>query len=300
MSQNKQLANSLTELSDAIRQLAEILQNQSNTDNQVHIKQFSLIVKRFSATTHQIQQPPNEIKAKHKKGFIQQWLGQKNMAMVDGNENLKADDYLFHAVDYLADHYLHLKEFYSQLKRHQSLKKNFTHQTTRQSIEYIQRWCNMLHQQNMIDSFNITNSTDIYVDIAEVHAAANFIYGYWLEVLLRKEVAVWFNNNLSNIESFDIVSQAYVLKPDKTKTELDLLIMVNGKVYWFECKSGDINRYYKKFNEHRKTMQLGANNSFLVIPDKNGPISLEALKSSGMSTLSGTELEVQLPQFLKL
>lgn len=303
MSQNQLLTQSLLELSEAIKKLADVLSIQSKADNEIHIRQFALIVNRFSQTAGQLQQPANltneSVKKKHEKGYIVKWLKQKNIISVDSVDNLKADEYLHQAVDYLAEHYNHLKDFYKQLKYQQNIRKNFTHKTTQQSINYIQKWCNMLQQHQLIDRFELPNDSEIFVDIAEVHTATNFIYGYWLEVLLRREIAQWMHKNLDKIHSFDIVSQAHILKPDRTKSEIDLLLMLNQRIYWFECKSGIIKEYYAKFNEHRNLFHLNEKQSFLVIPHKDSNIALEARKRADMTTLFGTELELQLEESIQ-
>jgi len=224
-------------------------------------------------------------------------VGKHNIITADYIENLKVDDYLFAAVEYLADHYQHLHAFYKQLKYHQNIRKNFTHHTSANSISYIKKWCTMLQQHHLIDAFKIENE-NIYIDIAEVHNATYFIYGYWLELLLRREIAQLLHQHLSHIQSFDIISQASVMLPDKQLTELDLLLMVNNQVYWFECKSGTIQTYYEKFNQHRKIMKLDAQHAFLIIPHRDANIALQTQKRSGMTTLYGIELEQQLQEII--
>jgi hypothetical protein len=310
MSSKDLLSASLIELSDAIEQLAHIIAQQGERDQDIHIKQFSLIVKKFKDTTSEAQKalgqpeiPPVSskaalIKASHKKGYLKNWLEERGLQVVDSSSSLQVDDYLFGAVDFLADHYQHLVEFYKQLKRHQSIKKNFTHYTAKNSINYIMKWCEMLKQHQLIDAFTVSHESEVFVDIAEIHSAAQFIYGYWLEVLLRKEVAQVLNDHITDIHSFDVLSQINIVKPNEQFTEFDLMLMLNDEVYWFECKSGVIQNYFKKFAEHRQLMKLTEKNAFLVIPGRMPGIAAHTLKRAGMTTLYGTELEHKLKEIL--
>ena len=296
-----QLTQSIHELSEAIEQLAAVLEQQKSTDNDIHVRQFSLLVKRFSESAQKIDSgrniaSPSAIKEKHQKDFLKNWLAKKRILVADSLENLRADEYLFKTVDFLADHYTHLNDFYKQLKAHQSIKKNFTYNATQQSINYIQKWCGMLRKDKIIDSFSNTGHLSIFVDIAEMHKATNFIYGYWLEVLLRREIAILMNHYLPVIYSFDILSQVNVMKPDTTPTEFDLLLMINQKIFWFECKSGSISSYFEKFREHRLLLNLNEFQSHLVIPHVDAGIAQHTRKRAGMNTLFGTTLETQLRQ----
>lgn len=304
------LAASLHELSDAIEQLALIVSQQNAADNDVHVKQLALIVKKFKDSTQLSGETLGEtssskpsskaayIRATHKKGYLKNWLESQNLLVADSIDTLRADEYLFAAVDYLADHYQHLSDFYKKLKHSQSIRKNFTHRTAKKSISYIVKWCEILKKHQLIDKFSQHGDAEIFVDIAEIHEATSFIYGYWLEVLLRKEIALILNKNLHHIQSFDVMSQVSILKPDQQNTELDLMLMVNNQVYWFECKSGVISKYFEKFNEHRKLLQLTEKNAFLIIPQKDANIALHTRKRAGMTALYGTELESILPKIL--
>ena len=300
------LASSLHDLSEAIEQLAQIIAQQKDDDNDIHIQQFSLITKRFKESTQQLLlksdvasiKKPKNINTLHKKGYIKNWLENNQIMVADGLDNLKADDYLYAAVDYLSDYYEYLLPFYKQLKSSQSVRKNFTHKTTKNSISYIQNWCKILQNLKLIDHYKIQNNESVFIDIAEVHNATYFIYGYWLEVLLRREIAQTLHKNLQQIHSFDIISQVSIVKPNQQLTELDLIIMVNEKIYWFECKSGIINNYFEKFAEHRKLMGLNEKNAFLLIPHKDANIALHTRRRSGMTALYGTELETKLSEIL--
>ena len=299
------ISKSLLELSDAIENLAMIIADQKQEDNEAQIKQFSLIVKKFSKTTEHIT--PNEKRAfesgqiisKHKKGYLNKWLLDKNIYIGKSVGDLQVSKKLYDVADYLTDHYFLLSDFYSQLKRSQNLKHDFQTHTTKQSISYIRKWCEMLHKNKIIDSFYFMDSSVVDIDIAEIHKATYFINGYWLEIFLRKELAIALRKNIGKIDSFDILAQVEMVKPNKKTSEVDLLFMLNDQVYWFECKSGDIGHtYFERFSEHRRLFDLPSERSLLVVPTMHMNQAESVKRACGMNMLYATLLEQQLEQLL--
>lgn len=298
----KNLSSSLIELSDALEHLAFAIAQQKQLDKTVHIKEFALIDQKFDKIAESLKGKESleqQIKTKYQKGYIQNWLQQKNIYIGKSTTTLNVDKKLGDIADFLADHYFLLKDFYAQLKKHQNIRKDFASKhTSKQGIKYIRKWCNMLHKNKIIDSFNFLDQNTIDVDIAEIHKATYFINGYWLELLLRREIAQTLRKNINKIQSFDILAQVELIKPNRSSSELDLLLMINKQIYWFECKSGKIGKYYKVFNQHRKLLKLSPKNAFLVVPAFQMHQAKHAMDYSGMTTLYGTDLEEQLPKIL--
>lgn|GEM_PF-3529505 len=294
------LSSSLRQLADALDQLADVIEKQKTVDNETHVKQLSVIVKRFSDKTAVLSQPTElDITAKYKKGFLKQYLQQRNIQSAKYLENLKADAYLNDAAHYMMQHYEHLKEFYKQLKKRQYLRQNFTFKTNAQALQFINNWCKLLHSNKIIDHYRMASANTVFVDVSEVHQAALFILGYWLEVLLRSKVAAFLKKNIAAIAQFDILSQMEIAKPDGTVSELDLMLMLNGNVFWFECKSGQIGGdYMHLFAHHRQLLQLDSQHSFLMIPEPNVKVVSNLQKQSGMTVLFATEADEQIHRFL--
>ncbi|MBK9107295.1 MAG: hypothetical protein IPM92_02655 [Saprospiraceae bacterium] len=297
------LAESLQELADALEHLSQLVLLQKEADKQVPIKEFSLLVRNFKSKLNQapnvtLQDHKTQWASKHKRNFIKNWLKSKNIKLVGAITSLKADSYLFQAVDYLASHFGNLQIFYELLKANQRNKKNFTTRTTETSLQYIQTWCDMLKQHGIIDRFETKSKSELFVDVAEIHKSAMFINGYWLELLLRSKLSLFLKQRLNKIQSFDILSQLAVIKPDGKHTELDLMLMLNGQIYWFECKSGAIGEYYQKFNNHRHLLGMNEQNSFVLLPTLESSQVLHIFERSGMSCISAINLIEQLETFL--
>lgn len=297
---NTQISKSLLELSDAIEQLAFSIAQQKSENAEYSAKEFEILSKRFKEVENKIsnQDEKNIIYEKFKKGAIIQWLSSKGISIGKNIDNLKVDEKLYTVADFLSDHYFQLEEFYQTLKRHQVLKRNFLSKNQNSAINYIKKWCTLLHENKLIDAFYCFDDGRINIDISEIYKATHFINGYWLEIFLRKEIAKFIMQNIHKIQSFDILAQVELVKPDYSSSEFDLLLMVNNKYFWFECKSGEIGIYYQRFAEHRKILNLSQNQSFIVVPKMQMNQPKIAMKRSGMRMLYATNLEHQLANIL--
>lgn len=300
------LSQALFELSDAIEQLALSLAQQSNDDLETGIKKIAVVTKHFKKMQQDLQPQPNaydlkkRIKQKHQKNWLKNFLIKRQIISGVHLNHLRVDKQLLETARFLANHFIELEDFYRQLKRHQYLKKDFEMPTHKQSVKYIRQWSEMLHKNKIIDAFAFMEQ-NVDVDIKLIRQAMEFINGYWLEILLRGEIARFLRNNIDKIKAFDIMAQVQIQKPNTKTSELDLLLMLNEKVYWFECKSGHIgNKYYKRFKKHLKQLRIPTDNAFLIVPEMNMNQAEYVKKQTGMTLLYATDLPVQIRQNLNL
>ncbi len=297
---NLALSHALSTLAEAIDQLALLVANQKTEDNAEQVKQFSVIVQKFkqvSLAADLDTAQKHDWGAKYTKGYLKKWLRDINLVPAQAQESLKADTYVNNAAEYLANNFSQLAEFYQKLKYGQSLKRNFTYTTNANAMSYIVQWCKMLHKQKFIDQV-VEKQTEVFVDIAEMAEATSFINGFWLELVLRSQISKLIKANFESISSFDILSQLHLLKPDNKMTELDLLIMINDRVFWFECKTGDIGSYYKTFANHRALLGLDYTQAAVLIPAANVHMTSNFRKKSGMQTLDAADLYTQLQEII--
>ncbi len=301
---NIPLSQALLELSEAIEQLALALARQSNEDQKTGIKKIAVVTKQFKKMQQQLQPDATHlkqlVKQKHKKHWLKNFLANRHVYSGQYLKHLRVDQKLLDTARFLAHHYLELENFYRQLKRHQHLKKDFEMLTNKQSLKYIRQWSEMLHKNKIIDAFALKGN-NIDVDIKRIRQATEFINSYWLEILLRGEIARFLRTNINRIMSFDIMAQVQIQKPGGQTSELDLLLMLNEKVFWFECKSGHIgSKYYKLFKTHLKQLDIPYENAFLLVPEMHMNQAQYVKNQTGMSLLYATDLQTQLHQKLIL
>jgi len=293
------LSQILLELSDAIEELALLLAKQKVIDREESVKKLHLLTRKIKKLQTGDDSVKDKIRKKYKKGFINDYLNNRKIYTGKHINNLKVDQKLYQIADYLVDHYISLEEFYKKLKHHQNIKRDFVAHTNKSSLAYIRKWSRMLHDNKIIDAFALLDQDKIDIDIAQVSNATNYINGRWLEIFLRAELAKFMRRNINKISSFDIMAQVEVQLPDRKTSELDLLLMINKKIYWFECKSGQIgSKYYKIFRKHKEYLQLPEAQSFLLVPEMNLNQAEAVKKRSGMTLLYATQIEQQLKQYL--
>ena len=298
--QEKKISQTLLLLAEALEQLALIIAREEGENIAGTPKELEVLSgKRKSGNKSKpASYSREEIRRKFKKGFIKNWLLERDITVGKGIDTLKVDKKLYEVADYLADHYLELEDFYKQLKRHQGLKKDFVFKTPRRSVLYIRKWVMMLFQNKIIDAYKFLDNEHIDVDIKQIHDATWFIQGFWLEIFLRSELAQLMRAYLPYIKTFDILAQAHLVFPGDFSSEIDLLLMLNDKVYWFECKSGNIGEYYKKFKKEKHLMKLPMNHSFLVMPDMDANRDLAVKKQAEMTPLHADNIDKELKKHI--
>jgi hypothetical protein len=294
------LSQILLQLSDAIEELALLLAKQKVADKDESFKKLQLLTQKIKNLQNgNNTDDKDKLKKKFRKGFIIEYLNKRNIYTGNHINNLHVDQKLYQIADYLVEHYIRLEEFYKTLKHYQNIKRDFITHTNKSAIGYIRNWSRMLHNNKIIDAFTELDRQKIDIDIASVSEATRFINGRWLEIFLRAELAQFMRQNLNKIQSFDIMAQVEVEMPDHKTSELDLLLMINEKIYWFECKSGQIgSRYYNLFKKHKKYLQLPEQQSFLLVPEMNLNQAEAVKQRSGMTLLYATQIEQQLKRYL--
>jgi len=302
MKKENPLSDILLELSDALEDLALLLAKQKAYDPALYARFRQLTAKIRTAgqkaVAVQTLTPRQQLKKAYKKGFLKNWLIEKNVKIGRALESFKVDDKLFKVADFLADHYDQLEDFYHKLKISQVRKKDeFIFTSTRSYINYIRKWAQMLVKAKLIDGFETLNARTIEVDTALIKEATSFINGLWLEVFLRSEIARFMLHNYRRIRSFDLLSDIEVVLPNNQAGELDVLVMINEHVFWFECKSGKIGKeYYDKYGYiNRQVFHLDDGHSFLLLPDleMHQPRIIE--ERTGMKAVFARDLDKILP-----
>ncbi len=299
----QELAVILKELSDALEDLATIIGEQKEIDKDFEkkLRQFLKKIPAKYAPPSETLSPRKALKKAYRKNFLRLWLTERNFKIGKAIDNFRGDERLFKAAEFLADHYHRLEDFYKQLKINQSRRKeNMLFLSSKETIQYIRKWAEMLVKAKLIDGFRKISGNQVDVDLALIKEATEFVNGFWLEIFLRRELANFLMTHYQEIKAFDILADIHVTYPDHTAGELDLLLMINEHVFWFECKSGQIGEeYYRKYGKiNHNFLHLHDGHSALLLPKMNLHQPAVIKKRTGMEPLFATELDIQLPKLL--
>jgi hypothetical protein len=287
------LSATLRELAEALEQLAVVIDEQKIADQNVHLQRLSVLVKRFNQASDLLLK--NEIAAKHRKGFLLNFLHHHGIETGDYRTDLNADKSLLQVADFLAGNFGQLKEFYNRLKYQQGQGKDFRFSNAGAALRYIRSFCNMLQKHRLIDQFRELDHAHIEVEVSTVATAIGFVNGYWLEILLRGRLAQQLKTQLDGIRTFDLLTNCEIVKPDNTPSELDLLLMMNEAIFWFECKSGHIGgEYIERFAEHRRLLGLPRDHCYLLIPESNAGTVRNMREADAMKVMDTRDLDTHL------
>lgn len=293
------LPNTLRLLADAMDLLADCIEQQKFADIEAESRELAVLVQRLrqKSITDSKSAAGEPLLRKRRNGYLLEWLQQLGITVMDSQANLRADTYLHQAAEYLVNNFNFLHEFYKAFKYGQGQQKDFTFKTNAQSIRYIREWCKMLHDQKFIDRYEVRANGDLFIDVSSLHEAIVFINGFWLEIILRGRIANWLQKHKDRIDHFDVLSGVKIVKENGTPSELDLLLFLNGQVFWFECKSGHIGDYYELFLEHRRMLSLEYHQCGMIITQPNSNIEQNAKKRAGMSTFDALHMD-KLEKFI--
>lgn len=286
-------------LSEALDLLADCIEKQKFVDIEAESKELAVLVQRLRKKSgvgvEAIVGTP--LISKRNNGCLLAWLQKRGITVTSYQSDLRADAYLHRAAEYLVDNFNMLYDFYKAFKYGQGQQKNFTFKTNAQSAKYIHQWCKMLHDSKFIDRYEKLANGDLYIDVSSLHEAIIFINGYWLEIILRGTIASYLQKNKDIVESYDMLSGVKIVKQDGMPSELDMLLYVNGKVFWFECKSGQIGEYYEIFNMHRSLLGLNREQCGIIITQPNANLEQNIANRSGMSTFDALHMN-KLERFI--
>lgn len=112
--------------------------------------------------------------------------------------------------------------------------------------------CALFRANGLLNHYRMDHSADRIVgSVAEEDRAFHFIGGKWLESAVRVNVSQFLNLDGTPVELLENVE---IRRPDGRNFELDVVMAIDGTLYWWEAKCGgyqrsDLNRYREVADE---------------------------------------------------
>ena len=175
------------------------------------------------------------------------------------------EDELFDPIaKYLSKNYSTLEKLHRQIKASISKKTNFSYKLYGKSQEEIQcctQYCNNLYRATLLSRYHYDKRKKvIYGNVQHRGDIIQFLNGAWFERAVAAKVG----------EIFADKKVAYFINPhlrfkNGNRFELDLLFVVDGLLYWIECKTGNhYNDCLPKYCQHREALGVPKERAFLV------------------------------------
>jgi Domain of unknown function (DUF1887) len=270
----------------ALKESVSQLQNQVISLQEKAEKQPIIPAKETTLITPQIPEIfPIEIEDNSDQ--VKEWLKARNVTIIAQSQPDELDQSKYKIALFLGKNYAILEEFYQQIKK--NMKKKINNQIDPQSmfnynklsenqedINICYQFCQLLRESGFLLTPEpvLTKSKNKEPLIKNIKTAknekmSNFINGDWFEYFIEQQIVAYLK---ANEQEFSYMKNAKLVFGDpQQKThdnELDLLFLVNKKIIWIECKSGNhYEQFLSKYAELRKQLQFGIGTSFVVILD---------------------------------
>ncbi|WP_038043636.1 DUF1887 family protein [Thermus tengchongensis] len=235
-------------------------------------------------------QPPQPEPAKaqeapksKKVASVEEWLKGLGIQVVKKpQEEEEKEKVLTRLALFLGDRYPSLEKLYERLKQSLSTKRQFELSLSEASQEEIAnstQFCTMLKQYALLTSYHYkSEERRIRAKASTEGWVQNFLTGGWLERYVAEKVRKFLRSkNLPH----EVAVGYQVALPNGDAMELDVLVRVGERVYWFETKTGDFQAHIAKYAGLKKVLGLSARESFLVL------LGMDKTRAKELSALHG-------------
>ncbi|GAB5602585.1 hypothetical protein FJNA_11100 [Thermus sp. FJN-A] len=218
-----------------------------------------------------------------KPASLEEWLKGLGIQVVKKPQEEEEKEKVFTRLAlFLGDRYPSLEKLYERLKQSLSTKRQFELSLSEASQEEIAnstQFCTMLKQYALLTSYHYKSEERRLRAKASTEGwVQNFLTGGWLERYVAEKVRKFLRSkNLPH----EVAVGYQVVLPNGEAMELDVLVRVGEKVYWFEAKTGDFQAHIAKYAGLKKILGLTAKESFLVL------LGMDKARAKELSALHG-------------
>lgn len=184
---------------------------------------------------------------------------------------------------FMGNKYNLIKPFIDQVKLKMNSGGTIRMDLKNEAQEKISAICQLAHnlyEIAFLEEFTYLRSPKylLFATPNRIPVALNFFSGKWLEKFIKNQIVSLIKQVNPNLK-FSYISNPQIELPNKDDFELDFLLEVEGEIFWVEAKTGDYQRYVGKYSKTRKTLDLDANHSFMILTDitESGAVALKGL-----------------------
>ncbi len=216
---------------------------------------------------------------------LEDWLRAKGLQVAprpQGEGGEEREKVLTRLALYLGDRYPSLERLYERLKQSLSTKRSFElslAEASPEEIAHSTQFCTLLKQYALLTSYHYKSEDRLIRAKASTEGwVQNFFTGEWLELYLAEKLRKFLRSR--NLPHELLLGYRLTL-PGGEQAELDLLLRVGERVFWFEAKTGDFQAHIGRYAGLRKVLGLAPKESFLVV------LGLDRARAKELSALHG-------------
>ncbi len=179
------------------------------------------------------------------------------------------------------------------IKRNMQLGNSFTiniSQLPQQNIADITLLGRKLHELAFLTQFHYQKAPKCLLSArpSTLPDIQNFFSGNWLEryvKLLLEKVATDTHAHVA-----EIMMNPQIVLPNGDDFELDVLALVNQRMYWIECKTGAYQEHISKYSRFAQLIKLPLTQSVMVLPEAHESLTRNLSRAFGMCVVNLNEL----------
>lgn len=214
---------------------------------------------------------------------LEEWLQGLGIQVVKKREeDEEKEKVLTRLALFLGDRYPSLEKLYERLKQSLSTKRQFELSLSEASQEEIAnstQFCTLLKQYALLTSYHYkSEERRIRAKASTEGWVQNFLTGGWLERYVAERLKKFLRSkNLPH----ELAVGYQVTLPGGDSMELDVLLRVGERVFWFEAKTGEFQAHIAKYAGLKKVLGLTQKESFLVL------LGMDKARAKELSALHG-------------
>lgn len=200
---------------------------------------------------------------------IKDFLKSKSIKVKSVPLEQEADEVLSGIALLMGNRYSLIKKFYERIKSNMNPGRSFSMNLRNEPQETVSNICQLgtrLHRMAFLEEYRYQKSPKFILSARPSRnpKALNFFSGKWLEQFIKAQVIELIQSSNSQIRYSYLLNPQIVL-PNGDNFELDILFKIEEDFFWFEAKTGDYQRYIEKYSRMSSLLELGLENSFMVL-----------------------------------
>ena len=146
-------------------------------------------------------------------------------------------------------------------------------QAPQQAIADMTLVCNKLHELTLLRDYLYKKAPQYNISARPSNEprAQNFFSGQWLERYIAQMMRQFASD--AWVTDFEILTNPQIIMPNGDDFELDILVYLNGRIYWIETKTGHYQDHIGKYSKFAELLNLPTGQSVMVLPDANPEIT---------------------------
>lgn len=203
---------------------------------------------------------------------ILQFLHQRGINLRTVPNPQEYDDVFNEIATLMGNKYYNIIPLLEQIKRNMQRGSSFylnIAQSPQQAIADMTLVCNKLHELTLLRDYLYKKAPQYNISARPSNEprAQNFFSGQWLERYIAQMMRQFASD--AQVTDFEILTNPQIIMPNGDDFELDVLVHLNGRIYWIETKTGHYQDHIGKYSKFAELLNLPAGQSAMVLPDAN-------------------------------